>query len=297
MNTNKILKTSFKYRDNLDFKYNFKFGTEIEFISPTSSKLINKFTNKYNCNNNDIKDYSKYNISIDASHYDFEQSYKPIEISTPILYTNNDTSNILNDIYMFLINNKSCVNLRCGNHYHFSLDILKNNFTYYNNILKLISAYEHIIYKFGSAELSYLRKNIDIHSNSIKSNTQRNSIDEIKNYYNSKRYGVRFTPYDTIEIRYLFQSLNPYITQNNLYFIYKLFEYAISNKYDNELIENRLKNKSNDYIEDAKELSNILFDDKLDKLYFLKQVLKLYNKDDLKMSRIHNINIKQYIYK
>ena len=163
MNTNKILKTSFKYRDNLDFKYNFKFGTEIEFISPTSSKLINKFTNKYNCNNNDIKDYSKYNISIDASHYDFEQSYKPIEISTPILYTNNDTSNILNDIYMFLINNKSCVNLRCGNHYHFSLDILKNNFTYYNNLLKLISAYEHIIYKFGSAELSYLRKNIDIH--------------------------------------------------------------------------------------------------------------------------------------
>ena len=86
-------------------------------------------------------------------------------------------------------------------------------------------------------------------------------------------------------------TLNPAINQNYILFFYKIFEYVTSDKYDEEFINNKFNNinrKSilieydNININDILEICDLIYDNNLDKIYFLKQTLKLYNTDDYK---------------
>lgn len=79
----------------------------------------------------------------------------------------------------------------------------------------------------------------------------------------------------TIEIRCPNGTLEPVIWQNNVKFFGKLLEYAASNTYDKELIQILGQDTSPQInIEKAYALAQLIFNNELDKLYFLRQYIK-----------------------
>lgn len=97
---------------------------------------------------------------------------------------------------------------------------------------------------------------------------------------------------NTIEIRCPNGTLNHIVWQNNINFFTKLLSYCASSDFDRELIDRKLQvyedreleQYSDIYLDDAIELSNMIFDNELDKMYFLKQYLKInkYNFETIK---------------
>lgn len=91
---------------------------------------------------------------------------------------------------------------------------------------------------------------------------------------------------NTIEFRSPNGTLNPIIWQNNVNLLVHLFMYAKSDKFNEDIINARmlqiidgeipsnLRKYSYVYIEQAIELADLIFDNNLDKVYFLRQYFK-----------------------
>jgi len=189
----------------------------------------------------------------------------------------------------------------CGGHIHFGSQIFGNNKDAYYNLYLLWQAYENIIFRFGYGEFISERDNIDkyaipflltvqntnptdyffeLHSRMCLSygKISENNLEEYK----------RCIVGNTIEVRSPNGSLNPIIWQNNINFFAKLMLYATSKNFNKDLILNRIeeiKDKSNMYggiftylkmldLEKAVELADLIFDNNLDKVYFLRQYIK-----------------------
>ena len=97
----------------------------------------------------------------------------------------------------------------------------------------------------------------------------------------------KMTKYCTVEARAFNGTLNEIIWQNNINFIIKLMLYCKSDKFDDDIL-NRRKTKVEDlfsdiwayseiYNEQAVELCDLIFDNNLDKLYFLRQYFKSFD--------------------
>ena len=116
-----------------------------------------------------------------------------------------------------------------------------------------------------------------------------NSLKELINTISHERYqGVNFkrvTSYgyeenNTIEFRFPNATLDVTIWQNNINFLTKLLLYASSNNYNSDIVTaRRTKNNSKNtnislynqiYLEQALELADEIFNNNLDKLYFLR---------------------------
>lgn len=91
---------------------------------------------------------------------------------------------------------------------------------------------------------------------------------------------------NTIEFRSPNGTLNPIIWQNNVNLLVHLFMYAKSDRFDEDIINTRmlqiidskipsnLRMYSRVYIDQAIELADLIFDNNLDKVYFLRQYFK-----------------------
>ena len=120
-------------------------------------------------------------------------------------------------------------------------------------------------------------------------------IDILELVGNDRNYGINFKNLkrayknngqylNTIEVRCPNGTLDPTVWQNNINFFVKLFNYAKNDNYDTKLINERI-NLSNyprriddaptvfgiKNISKAEELSDLIFNDDLDKEYFIKQ--------------------------
>ena len=99
--------------------------------------------------------------------------------------------------------------------------------------------------------------------------------------------------YNTFEYRGPNGTLDPIIWQNNLNVIVKLMHYCNRLDFNSELIEKRIEKNVmhlNDYkfyrqieIDAATEFCDLIFDNNLDKIYFLRQYLKDKNITDSKV--------------
>lgn len=187
----------------------------------------------------------------------------------------------------------------CGGHIHFGTQILGTNRRFYYNLYLLWQAYENIIYRFGYGEYIAERARMNEFAKPFLSKTDYKDCDcffselsscmglsygkltENKiNEYKKSEFGK------TIEVRSPNASLNPIIWQNNINFFAKLILYAKSDKFNYELVFkriNRLRDNFNgkvfDYFrlidyESAIELADLIFDNNLDKVYFLRQYIK-----------------------
>lgn len=302
---NKSLELNLNTQNILSMNKNINFGTEIEFLTPYKSEdKIHDYLEK---------NFKDYKIEVENACYEGEYGYAPLEISTPKLRNSKSNLKELNHIFNYIFDNNAMINLSCGNHIHYDINILKNKYIYYERFLKFFSVYEPIIYMFSCGEINFLRNTIGRHAKDIgkdyyitlKDDNKKN-IKYLKRKYIEKEFAIRFTAFNTIEIRTPMGTLNPAINQNNILFFYKIFEYVTSKNYDNELINKKFNNdienrksallecgkiniNNKNIIGDVLELSDLLYDNNLDKMYFLKQCLKIYNKTDFKYTNINNI--------
>lgn len=275
-----------EYRNTLNFKKTTTFGYEIE------------------TENADIEIIKEYLYSKKEEWFLlFDPSLKNgAEIPTPILKDNINCWNKIKDLLIFL-QKHSAIKENCGGHIHIGKQVLGDSNKELLNFLKLYSTYEHIIYYFAYGEDDKPREVIKEYAKPISNdfwityNEYKDNIfvpreEIIKKVTVTRNRGVSLKyllPYerpdiDTIEFRCPNGTLNPIIWQNNTNLFVKLLEYSKNPNFDNNKVQIRHKKRENIYsnldkyniiyLKDALELSDLIFTNNLDKIYFLKQYIK-----------------------
>ena len=302
---NLLQKYKLEYRDTLNLDSNISFGTEIEFEFANKSEVLERMVLNYA----DIGWYVKPDKSL----------YFGLEITSPILTDNQNTWIQLKDMCT-LASNNGVASIHSGAHVHVDNRVLKYKKENVIKLLKIFSAYENVIFRFGNGEYINCRQKINQYAEPIaqeiyftpafeSSNLTQEQIDGI--IYQLKRDRFKSlninntvfekeklnAPKNTVEFRSPNGTLNPIIWQNNINFITKLAKYATNNNYDEDTIRKRMLINSEimsniyDYnimdIDGALELVDLIFDNNLDKLYFLRQYTK-----DLRQSRSKNLYLK-----
>lgn len=157
--------------------------------------------------------------------------------------------------------------------------------------IKLWTKYENILYRFFYGQYRNNRPAIKRFAMSIRNVYKVNvykSLEEIKNATIDRYYGINFKnaknfelgDKNTIEIRCPNASLNPIILQNNVNVILKMIEKCNDDNFDIEDTNTQEYNYREIYTyenidyENAIEFSELIFDNNLDKLYFLRQYFK-----------------------
>ena len=290
-----------KLREKLNLEDDITFGLELEFENAMKKK-IKKRLNKIFPNN-------EWSATEDGSlHYG-------IEIKSPILTDTKENWKDLNKVCR-IAKSLATIDKKSGGHIHVGAHILGDNPTSWLNFIKLWSVYENIIFRFSYGQFLTARpciKHYAIPSASLfwqdytslsKENANTSTI--ITKIYHSCRYqAVNFDnivehmqlhninkpyPYNTIEFRCPNGSLNPIIWQNNVNLFTKLLIYSKSLKYNDDIIQQRrlinqdkysdLKWYDEIYLSQALELSDMIFTNNLDKIYFLRQYLKSFQIND-----------------
>lgn len=273
-------------RPTLNLPPDITFGVEIEFEHANMNKLRNLL---------EIRDIT-WTLAYDYSLND------GAELDSPVL---TDQESSYKQIKKVCNTIKECAiaGPSSAGHIHIGSHILKD-YKSWDNFLKSWITYENVIYRFLYGEYLTPRERILKYAFPIqkllsadfqKLHPNNNSLKELVNTISHERYqGVNFkrvTSYEyeennTIEFRAPNASLNEIIWQNNINFLTKFLLYASSSNYNSDIISER-RNKNNlkyanislynqIYLEQALELADEIFDNNLDKLYFLRAYLKNY---------------------
>lgn len=291
-----------KFRKKLNFDDSLTFGTEIEYGNAYRKKLI-KVIDKFMVDKSNNY-YGKWQFTDDYSFtYTIDDKIFGGEVKTSVFINKEEYFKELYIMCKKLKKYKAIINDKMAIHVHVSAKSLGENPNILINFLKLYTAYEHIIYKFGYNG-SNPRKVIDIYANPIR----KILIDFILKYDNSekefyslingltelvlaKRYGVNFGNVsclkdfiNTIEFRMCNGTIDPVVIQNEINLFCNLILSLNSNKIDLEYLDYRIKNLSSGpfdfreykkiYIDDAFEFADMIYSYDIDKEYFIKQYIK-----------------------
>lgn len=285
----KILKDELiEYRESLNLSKDITFGVEIEYENIPVDNLSYFLEELRDYNNNFLHWKNKREIDIEEINNLNEEMNG--EINSPILIDSIDTWQNLREILNLLNSNSAIITERCGGHVNIGAHILGGNSEYWRNFILLWILYEKEIYKFSSGEYVKVRnRNDNIINNS--SNILKRDIesilkldDSVSDYLNNcayrlftKKYDISFQDINDIifkrnnkiEFRVPNGSLNEEIWQNYINFFTK-FLIACKKELNIDKILYKLKNDEHN----AVELDNYIFDDEIDKNYFLIQTLK-----------------------
>ena len=222
---------------------------------------------------------------------------------SPILHNTKSTWNSVKKACELLKSLDAKALNRTGAHIHIDQEILKDNQKFILNLLKLWTIYEHVIYYFSYGESKrgreyiccYAYRMAVLYNQFVKCHKYDNDENIYKNlmtfcdeYHPSLKGGLWFADckgvygsiHNTIEIRCPNGTLNQTIWQNNVNFFISLLSKCSSDDLDMDLINYKFEkyqdiyNYNGVYLNDAVELSNMIFDDDIDKIYFLKQYVK-----------------------
>lgn len=289
------------YRNILSLDTNITFGVEIEFENCSMLDVKHIF-NEYNIDNWIVK---KEPSIISGG-----------EINSPILRDSINTWNDLKKVCNILKESGARITENCGGHIHIGSNILGNDINNWMNFIKVIIAFEKILFRFGYGEnnkerhairkyaypISYLLKELLILSNTDFNNMTTNEFLELIKSKVSKRSAVNFNKVhintlhypknNTIEFRFPNGTIEEVIWQNNINTFTKVLLAIKNNKIDMDLVSyymdevkqvnntNLLLKSYNDiYLDTALIFVDMIFDNYLDKLYFLRQYLKDFNCD------------------
>ena len=250
--------------------------------------------------------------------------YRGRELATEIYTDTKKTWSDIEKVCKFSGNYLEVGN-RCAGHVNIGSQILGNNTLYWYRFLKLWSIYENVIYRFGYGEyLSYfpfmeksskpvgniLLDRMEYNQSNINEETRKficNAFpkDILPDFL--KKNGISFVKmlgnldYDkfqedcVLEIRSPLSTLDYVIWQNYVNFFVHLLLYCKNDNFDDDILDRRKINIINivgnidcyDYIylEQALELSDMIFDNNLDKIYFLKQYLKGFEISSVKYQK------------
>jgi len=296
-----------EYRDKLNFKEDITFGIEVEV-------LTNKLTEPLNHSQNMVHFLDAHGIhdKFIISKEEYDEMVRGGELISPVLTNTKENWEFLkNTIDVFKKYSEAEISYHTSGHIHIGSNVLKKGKLV--KAVKLYAAFEDIIYRFAAGEYINIRPGVSSYAipiaHQIKENNPRTD-EEVINLLSHKnptivkrmgynlihvfRYnGLNFSNLvtntnDTIEFRVPNGSLNPIIWQNNINFIVKLLKSVdihdedIINYYmdkidiSNVLTKNSIVKNYNQIldIEKALILADIIFDNTLDKLYFIRGYIK-----------------------
>lgn len=192
--------------------------------------------------------------------------------------------------------NHAFIGTHTGGHVHVGIQALGHDIKSLINFMKLWAIYEHIIYRFSYGEFTGPRPGIKgaameskidfINACYFYEHEDASKEEILKHLSAEKCVAVNFKHYHTLrtlEFRCPNASLNPVIWQNNVNLFVKMMLYAKSDKFNSSFIEEKFskifiieKTPNEIYVNDALELIDLIFDNNLDKIYFLRQYLKSF---------------------
>ncbi len=289
-----------EYLDAINLDPKNTFGIEIEF-----EDVLAKNNMRY------LREaLSKGFINLWDAKYDITLS-KGSEIVSPPLIDQSQTWIELKNV-CDIIKPTGVSSPRTGGHIHYGKQIIGENPKNWFNLLKLWAAYEKVIFRFAYGEYLTHRSSVPRYARPVAKNMVQmiNSQEELSlnDVFNSfhkvfgeiKATSISFDHLipemqelflNTIEIRIPNGTIDPIIWQNNINFFGKLLQFASSTKFNDEVINERIRKENPEnydldsynqiYLESALELADLIFDNNLDKIYFLRQYLKnfeLYKK-------------------
>lgn len=280
-------------RENLGLSNDITFGLEIEFEES---------------NNVEIEKWLEVNHLTSWYLHDDVSLKRGGEVTSSILYDKKETYEELNTVCSIIKKQAKSFN-NAGGHIHIGSQIINKDSKVLLNLLKLWAVYENIIFRFSYGEYLTGRRNIDhyakvMHEEFIKvyekykesdisfleliKVLQANTKYQALNFNNVKQEDFDYG--NTLEVRCPNATLNSVIWQNNVNFFTKLFTYAKSLDFDYDKLDRRYNiNKDNYnlysmyneiYLRQALELCDLIFNNNLDKVYFLRQYIKSFEVGD-----------------
>lgn len=281
-------------RKNLGLESDITFGLEIEFEKS---------------NNDDIKkDLNELFPNKDKEWIFVEDDslFSGGEINSPILIDSEETWDNLLKVCL-AVGVHASIFKNSGGHIHVGTQVLGDRKEAWLNFIKLWSIYENIIYRFSYGEyltarpciLRYAKPmNIEFmeyYINNKKDNAKLEDLfillskdkNQAVNFKNVliDRIGD-FDIKNTIEFRCPNGTLNPIVWQNNVNLFVNLLKYSKSNSFNDDILEKRcllnldkftsIESYDEIYLDQVFELCDMIFNNNLDKLYFLKQYLKSF---------------------
>lgn len=299
------LKDILKYLDNflLSYRYNLglpeylTFGIELEYDKLENAKdsfFISEIMQNWQTNP------------------DWETKKEPSiplgrEISSRILHDDYSSWHEVKTVCEFLKDSKvKPINDMAGGHIHIGVNILEDNYIYLRKFLKLYTIFEYILYRFGYGDKLNGRPNIMVYAKPISEKLMSKmwqinlakSFDDLKNIFmgdsSKKRNSLNLnliTSHNTLEFRFPNMTNEEVIWQNNINVLSKLI--LLAKNIPEEFLDSKLKefeyltytfNSHKEYIaryhnicfRDSLLFADLVFDNTLDKMYFLKQYLKNY---------------------
>ena len=281
-----------EYRDNLDLPLFVSFGVEIEYEGLLKS---------------DVDSYLDQNHSKWISSVDGSLRRGGGEIISPIMFDIRNYWNPLKDICHYLKDNHADTLHNAGGHIHVGVQTLGEQYDSWFNFVTMYAVYEHVLYRFFYGDKVNARKNICKYARPMADSLyNRFSFYKETNYYkeilidllicfdrncainfgnvNYSNTG-EFSKNNTIEFRIPNGSVEEVIWQNNINVITKLLLASRFRDIDLEYLNYKLNydrvSSDRDYclyhevcLKDSLEFVDMVFDNTLDKYYFLRQYFK-----------------------
>lgn len=286
-----------RYHDTLFLPPELTFGIEIEYEDLKWEK-VEEFINRNNPN---------WNLKKDASI--------PLggEITSPILTDKKEYWQELKNICDFLKKEKANTNKNTGGHVHIGAQMLGNDYNNWRRFIKLYTIYEQILFRFGYGDKLHYRTKILVYSDILQSEliskiwkfNHAKSLREIEEFFphQTKHIALSFRhvsfadmskrDMNTIEFRFPNCTVEEAIWQNNINVFAKMILAAKNPNLDEEYLDALLKELEylfytfNNFDEifaryqridlpKALEFADLIFNNNLDKINFLRQYLKSY---------------------
>lgn len=279
-----------EYRDSLGLPATLTFGVEIEYEG-----LIRSITDKF----------IEKNLPSWDSKKDGSLTFGG-EISSPIMTDKIHSWRELKLICNHLSLRRADTLHNAGGHIHIGVSILNDNIDAWKKFLKLYTAYESVLFRFMYGDKICGRKNLSKYAPPIADYLYEslNTLNNVKTFLELKdaipiverHAAINFSnvifnnPYNfcnrnTLEFRFPNATTSEIIWQNNINALAKMMIASKDNKIDEDFLDYRLKNEympysTNKFLYDIININSLLefvdlvFDNNLDKIYFLRQYLR-----------------------
>jgi len=278
-------------RDVLGFSDSVTFGLELEFEKVNRHRIENKLLASGL--------YSEWNVKSDAS------LDNGAEINSPILRDEKENWIALSNV-CDIVKEHAVIGKNSGGHIHIGTRVLGSNKEHWLNFIKLWSIYENIIFRFLYGDSLTYRASLERYAppmaeslwedfNSLKEDNLILIYEIVARLKHDRYQAINFNNVNgtngfsrdnTIEFRCPNGTLEPVIWQNNVNLLVNILKYSKNSSFDNDTIDKRRKINGDKYYDlewynqiylvQALELADMLFDNNLDKVYFLRQYLKSF---------------------
>lgn len=304
-----IEKLQLEYRNLLNLPNDITFGVEIEY-----EKVLKAMVDQFVENNMSWSWISGADGSLNSGG----------EVRSPIMRDEEQYWQELKMICDYLTKKRADTLHNAGGHIHVGTNSLKLEVDAWRHFLKLYTIYEHVLFRFAYGDKISGRKLLMKYSSPIADEIYA-VLDELNlsstishissifpidgdryraiNFKNARLWEGATTVDNTMEFRFPNATTSAVVWQNNINAFTKMTIASREQVMDEEFLDYKLKNEfytyeENEYLynnvslKDALEFVDLVFDNNLDKAYFLRQYFKDFQEN---YGIKEPVNVKRFI--